>query len=521
MKLNGSSTSESTKPPANHVVGVEAPITEQPTKLGFFWAARTRILFWYVVILLFIFLASIPAFRYLLSSQVDRRVRDDSMEKIDTFKSLLNGELIDEENVELDEPSTQQAQSFQKPYSKEELANFFDAYLSRQIPEDDIYIMTFVDGQFHKSSPRARPDILKRDSALVQRWAKQTKAEEDKHLTNDRELGDVLYIVEPVKVRDQTLGVLVVAHTTGGEQAEAIEAVSVIIKVIAVALLIALVLAWFASGRVLLPLRSLSHATRLINESDLSQRLTIQGTGQVADLGHSFNEMMDRLQAAFVSQRNFINDAGHELRTPITIIQGHLELMGDDPEEQQEVLTIVMDELDRMTRFVDDLILLAKSERPDFLQLEQVEVHQLTEEIFTKVQALADRNWTVEGTAKGDILLDRQRITQAVMNLAQNATQFTQVHDTIAIGSAISKGKLHFWVRDTGEGIAVTDQRRIFDRFARAANSRRRSEGAGLGLSIVQSIAEAHGGEVHVRSQPGQGATFSIVLPVQPQEQPQ
>jgi signal transduction histidine kinase len=188
--------------------------------------------------------------------------------------------------------------------------------------------------------------------------------------------------------------------------------------------------------------------------------------------------------------------------------------MGHDPVEQQETITIVMDELDRMNRLVDDLILLAKSERPDFLQLETVNVEALTQELFSKACALADRHWVLDNVGRGQAVLDRQRITQAIMNLAQNATQYTQPNQTIAIGSAIRSKMVHFWVRDTGEGISLDDQQRIFDRFARAANSRRRSEGAGLGLSIVRAIVEAHHGQIKLRSQLGKGSTFTIMIPL-------
>ncbi len=495
------------------------PTTRQSLGQKIFWAAQTRILFWYSAILLFIFLVSIPAFRYLLSIQINQRVRRDVSEKIEVFNNLLEGELLDEHNVEVDDPALiKKDRRFQTPYSKAELIEFFDAYLARQITEDDIFLLTFVEGEFYQSSPRARPTIFKSDSPLIKQWKKQTTATQGQISTNDPQIGDVVYIVEPVTVRGQPLGVLVIAHTTRGEQAEAIEAVGVVVKVIAAVLLLVLILAWLASGRVLSPLKSLSHATRRISESDLNQRLEVQGTGQIADLAHSFNAMMDRLEASFISQRNLINDAGHELRTPITIIQGHLELISDDPTEQQETLAVVRDELDRMTRLVNDLLLLAKSERPDFLQVELVDLDGFTEELFSKAQTLAERNWALEGNVTGLAIFDRQRMTQAVMNLAQNATQFTQVRDTITLGLAITQGEMHFWVRDTGEGIALSDQTRIFDRFARAANSRRRSEGAGLGLSIVKSIAEAHGGEVTVRSQPGQGATFAIVIPLQTKE---
>lgn len=113
------------------------------------------------------------------------------------------------------------------------------------------------------------------------------------------------------------------------------------------------------------------------------------------------------------------------------------------------------------------------------------------------------------------MIIDRQRVTQAVMNLAQNATQHTRESDTIIIGSSICKEKVRFWVSDTGEGIATSDQKWIFERFARAVASRR-SEGAGLGLSIVQVITDAHQGQIYLKSKLGTGSTFTIVLPIEP-----
>jgi signal transduction histidine kinase len=314
--------------------------------------------------------------------------------------------------------------------------------------------------------------------------------------------------------------VFIVAHTTAGERTETLEALQIIVEVKIIALMVAFLFAWLAAGRVLEPLRALTQATQSISESDLTQRISVQsGGGEIAELAKTFNAMMDRLEASFAIQRNFVNDAGHELRTPITIIRGHLELMGDDPDEQQETVALVIDELDRMNRFVDDLLLLAKAERPDFLLLETVDVTAFTEELFTKATALASRTWKIAGVGKGHVVIDRQRLTQAVMNLAQNATQYTVESDTITLGSSISKGKVRFWVSDTGEGIALDDQKRIFERFARTTSSRRRSEGAGLGLSIVRVIAEAHDGQIYLKSKLGNGSTFTIVLPVEPPQE--
>ncbi len=493
---------------------------------GFFWAARTRILFWYVLIVGFIFVVSIPAFRLLLYQRVDTRVRRELKEKMYIFNKLVDndtsseyldiGDGIEEIPLWLKYGDEELKRRLKPPSSTAELKDFFNAFMAKQLPEDDTYLLTFVDGKFFKSSPRGRPEIFDRRTQLMQNWAKLTQPTKGEKQATDGETGGIIYLGYPVKFKGKTLGALVVAHTIDGERSEVIEAVNVVVQVSGVILLIALILAWVVSGWVLSPLRLLAVTARSIGESDLNQRIPVQGKGEIAELATTFNEMMDRLQAAFSTQRNFINDAGHELRTPITIVRGHLELMGDDPEEKEETVALVLDELDRMSRFVEDLILLAKAERPDFLLLETVNVKLLTEELFVKAKALADRNWCLDAAASCQIVIDRQRLTQAVINMAGNATHYTVNSDTIAIGSALVEDKVHFWVRDTGEGIDYEDQERIFERFARAANSRRRSEGAGLGLSIVKAIVEAHDGEVTLNSQPGKGATFTIILPLQP-----
>jgi signal transduction histidine kinase len=224
--------------------------------------------------------------------------------------------------------------------------------------------------------------------------------------------------------------------------------------------------------------------------------------------------MLDRLEAAFASQRAFVSDASHELRTPITIVRGHLELLGDDPDERRETVALVTDELDRMSRFVDDLLLLAKSDRDDFLRVAEVELGALTDELLEKATALGERRWRLEKRAEARLVADRQRLTQALMGLAANAVQHTGEGDPIWLGSEVLGDEARLWVRDTGPGVAHDDRERIFERFARASDSRRRSEGAGLGLAIVRAIAEAHGGRVTLASRPGAGATFTLTIPL-------
>ncbi|AUT03513.1 two-component sensor histidine kinase [Nostoc sp. CENA543] len=496
--------------------------TDKHHNKGFLWATRTRILFWYAIIFCFIFVVVVPAFREVLYARINNRVHRQITEKMRIFNELISRDSqlsphleIDEDPEEVNRLREADNRLIKKPKNREELREFLDAFLGNQLPEDDTFLIMLWKGKFYKSSPRARPKELSRDSKIIRYWARLTQPEQGEKVIPGSKVDSIVYLAQPVKIKDEVMGVFVIAHATAGERGEVLEAVAVIIQVSVGVLFLALILAWFASGKILAPLRLLTHTARQISETDLNQRLNVDGGGELAELAATFNEMMDRLQAAFISQRNFINDAGHELRTPITIIRGHLELMGDDPQDRQETLTLVMDELERMNRFVNDLMLLAKAERPDFLQLEIIDVASFTEELFAKVQALGDRNWQLQVTGKGKIVADRQRLTQAVMNLAQNATQHTNHTGTISLGSMIHQGTVSFWVRDTGEGIAKADQNRIFQRFARATNSRRRSEGAGLGLSIVQAIAEAHDGKVTLESKIGVGSTFTVILPLE------
>jgi two-component system, OmpR family, sensor kinase len=218
------------------------------------------------------------------------------------------------------------------------------------------------------------------------------------------------------------------------------------------------------------------------------------------------------------AQREFIKDASHELRGPIMVCRGHLELLGDDPEERRETLTLVMDELERMGRIVKGLELLAEAEQPDFLRSERIDLELFTHDLTAKASAVASRRWVLDDTPEGNLVADRQRLTEAVMNLALNAVQHTRADDTIASGASVTEDEARLWVRDTGSGISVADQAHIFDPFTRGTDAQQRYRGGGLGLAIVKAIADAHGGQVELESRVGEGSTFTIVLPRHPSE---
>ena len=180
------------------------------------------------------------------------------------------------------------------------------------------------------------------------------------------------------------------------------------------------------SGRLLAPLRTLRETAEEITDTDLSRRLPVTGNDDITALTRTFNRMLDRLEAAFVGQRQFLDDAGHELKTPLTVLRGHLELLDvGSPEEIAETRELLLDEIDRMSRLVGELILLAKSDRPDFVTLRPVDLTGLTVDTLAKARGLGDRIWTLDETASVTVSVDEQRLTQALLQLCDNAVKHT------------------------------------------------------------------------------------------------
>lgn len=324
-------------------------------------------------------------------------------------------------------------------------------------------------------------------------------------------LGDTQVTVQPVP-GDGRGGAFVIAYLTGAARADFYQTMRVYGAVALVALFAVTFGAWSVSGRLLRPVRRLRTTAEEITDTDLSRRIPVEGTDDISDLVRTVNAMLGRLEKAFSTQRTFLDDAGHELRTPVTVIRGHLELV--DPFDHADVSAtrqLLLDEVDRMSRLVDDLIVLAKADRPDFLRPVPTDVGALTDQVLEKARGTAGREWRVDERAETKVVFDPQRITQALLQLVANAVRHTSDGGSISLGSRLDAGRLRFWVRDDGPGVLFEDRERIFARFHRGSGQT--TEGSGLGLSIVRAIAEAHGGSAHVDSPPGQGATFVLTLP--------
>jgi len=223
-------------------------------------------------------------------------------------------------------------------------------------------------------------------------------------------------------------------------------------------------------------------------------------------------ELADARATLLASQEQFLHDASHELRTPVTIARGHLEVLRRSGSSNGEV-DVALDELGRIERIVERLLLLAKADRPDFLAVTEIELEAFLEDVFMRFAEVAPRRWRLSELAAGTLRADAEQLRIALDALLENAVKHTEPGEVVELRSRVVEGGVAIEVADGGGGIPGEALGRIFERFGRADSARNRSVGGvGLGLSIVAAIARAHGGRCSVSSGAG-GSTFTLVLP--------
>lgn len=281
--------------------------------------------------------------------------------------------------------------------------------------------------------------------------------------------------------------------------------------------------------RTLHPLNRMVRTVEEINAGNLSIRFpSRQGQTEIDALAQSFNGMLERLEISFEGEREakeqmrrFIADASHELRTPLTSIHGFLEVLlrgaAANPEQLQASLKSMLGESTRMKKLVEDLLLLAKLDRQPELELRETRLDSLVSEMEPHLRMLAKERtarFVLTGGVTG--MYDDNAIKQVILNLFSNAVQHTDPgQGLITVTLTATPKEAVLSIRDNGCGIPPEHLPHVFDRFYRSDASRTRSQGgAGLGLSISQSIAEAHSGEIRVMSQPGAGTAFEVRLPL-------
>jgi two-component system, OmpR family, sensor kinase len=464
-------------------------------------SARFRILLWLVAVMTIALTTVVLTTRSILLRDANERTAQVLTQEASEFGNFVERGL---------DPDTGEAFT--------EARRLLAVYLERQYPDPTEELLGLIRHEPDPTvirQPREIPSELPlhRDAASLERIADSPQSSGILR----RDTGEIRWAKVSIRPgAGEPDAMLIVAFHNDHARAEVENVVGILLAISGAALLMTCAIGWAVAGSILAPVRLVSATAAQLTEQDLTRRIPIRGRDDISALAQTFNGMLDRLELAFTAQRRFVDDAGHELRTPITIVRGHLELMstGEGTEsaaERRETLRLVTDELDRMSRIVEDLLLLAKAERPDFVQPAPIQLAELTADVYVKARALGDRCWELPEVAEVEAALDAQRITQAMVQLAQNAVEHTRPGQTVRIGSRLAGGRVELYVADTGPGVPAEEAGVIFERFRRGA-ARGGARGAGLGLSIVKAIAEGHHGRVELRPTPGGGATFVLVL---------
>jgi two-component system OmpR family sensor kinase len=278
---------------------------------------------------------------------------------------------------------------------------------------------------------------------------------------------------------------------------------------------------WFLAAKAMQPVDRMTKAAHEIGgAAELTQRVPVpKERDEIGRLALTFNQMLGRLQQAFEAQRQFLADASHELRSPLTAVRANVEALrrGTDtePAERDETLRIVEREVDRMGRLVDDLLTLARADAGQEPGRARLSLDALLLEVYHQQRPLAGRVRLSLGEFEPvEIDGDADRLKQLLLNLVDNALRHTPAGGTVTLDLIHGEREAIIRVRDTGPGISAEHLPRIFERFYRIDSARSREMGGtGLGLAISQEIAEAHGGRIEVESTVGVGTTFTVVLP--------
>jgi heavy metal sensor kinase len=285
---------------------------------------------------------------------------------------------------------------------------------------------------------------------------------------------------------------------------------------------------WFLANHALDPIDRITRAARQISADALHQRLDLKlPNDEVGRLAATFDQMLVRLDDAFERQKRFIADASHEMRTPLTILKGDVEVALSRPRsagEYRATLDLVNQTTDRLAALVEELFLLARADNHQFpLQVEPFDLAELLRQEVTKLMPRAfEKNIALDLAAPAELQIeaDRAKLSRLLLNLIDNAIKYSNSGASVTVTAAIEQDQARITIADTGPGIGPEHLPYLFERFYRVDQARSRhmaesdgSSGAGLGLSIAAWLAKIHGGRIEVESQVGQGATFTVWLP--------
>jgi len=290
-----------------------------------------------------------------------------------------------------------------------------------------------------------------------------------------------------------------------------------------IAMAVAAMAGWFSIRQALSPLKAVTNtALQITRADDLSRRIPYSGPreDEVGQLITAFNQTLGRLENLFNTQKRFLADVGHELRTPLTVIKGNVDLMRRMNCSDDESLGSIESEVDRLTRLVGDLLLLAQAESGKLpLAMQTVELDTILLEVLQQMKILARDRLSLRLADIDQVIVcgDQDRLKQVLVNLISNAIKYTPNGGEVVVGLGKTENQACLTVSDNGSGIPVEDMPHIFERFYRGEKSRTRSrdgKGFGLGLSIAYWIVRNHNGQIEVSPRQPKGTTFTVWLPL-------
>ena len=338
------------------------------------------------------------------------------------------------------------------------------------------------------------------------------------HQVGERYL--VLY-QSPVIIKGTLLGKVYMAEDVTDDQRQLITATRSLAIVCILAIIVMMGAIALRIRRSLQPLQEMSQMAGAISAKDLSKRQLqlSHAPSEVRELAQTFNMMLSRLSDAWEQQRQFVSNVSHELRTPLTVVLGYLQSLlrrgTNFNDYQREALETAASEADRTVRLLEDLLDLARADSGyTHFHLESVRLNDLVVEVANMAQKFSNRLITVTTTADVEVIADRDRLKQVLINLIDNAVKYSAPEQPIVLKLERVDRQAIIQVCDYGIGIELQNQSRIFDRFYRVDEARSSSTGGqGLGLAIVKTLLEGMRGSITVRSKPGEGSTFTIILP--------
>lgn len=382
-------------------------------------------------------------------------------------------------------------------------------------PRDLYYQVLDLEGRVLARSENLSEGALPHDPATVARALDGQSSVADSALPGGRA---VRVLTRPLIAQRQVVGLVQVAYPVGTPQALAVLRALVLPGI---ALLgVAALLGWVVAHRRLRTLRAISEQAAVITQQrDFGRRLAVrENLDEVGRLARTIDQLLATVEETLHRHREFVADTSHELRNPLLAIRTNLDLLDRvvDPESRAECLREAREQVERMSRLVADLLVLARGEVGQVIERQPVELDTLVAGLLAEVRQRApDRQLLLERADPVEVLGDAGRLTQVLANLIDNALRHTPPDGTIAVRLEREHGWARLTVADTGEGIPPEHLPHVFDRFYRVRRpGMPTDQGTGLGLAIVKHLAEAHGGRVTAESEIGRGSRFTVWLPL-------